>query len=347
MTSFICNTNSNTLHKCDQDRDSDCLNQFVTYDGELSSAISAYDLMKIEKNKIKLNFECISQESSQILGLGRQSYFIQALYKEFQFQSDHQIFSILLTNENGKLTVGQDYPNYNEIGIPFSYSSSYFQVDLETVSDDNNNIVFQPDQPEDYEIIVDTGSTLINMDSETFQSFIKSFSKCQKDPRGCPQKYEIYGYQCYFYNRPHYGDISNFYETFPEFNFNFTNGYQYKLSAKDYLINFQDDYYCLPFEGFARNYENKFKKIILLGQPFMRNKEFYFDLQEYQIFIKDPKASQNYLHYTNLSDVVLNTYIFVELAFIIGICFFYRKYSAQIRAMFRSSRPNQGVNPYA
>lgn len=62
------------------------------------------------------------------------------------------------------------------------------------------------------------------------------------------------------------------------------------MNAKDYLLNQFENYYCLPFNDYTRNYEPKFKKIILLGQPFMRNKEFYFDMTDSKIFIKNPEA---------------------------------------------------------
>ncbi|CAD8053935.1 unnamed protein product [Paramecium primaurelia] len=343
----MCNNKSMTLEKCNEVEDLQCQKLLTTYDGESIRTINVSDIIKIGENNIKFDFECILDSGSQLLGMGNQNSFIDVLYKKFQFKSQHKIFSILLKNENGKLTIGQDYPNYDEITIPFDKHSKYYQIDLATVTDDENNVVFQPNQFENYQIIVDTGSTLINMDSETLQSFQKSFAKCQQDIRGCPQELNYDGYQCYYYDRIRYGYISNFYETFPEFSFNFQNGYQYKLNAKDYLLNPQQDLYCLPFFDHTRNYEPKFQKTILLGQPFMNNKEFYFDLTDSKIFIKNPEAKQNTLQIRNLSDIVQNYYIYVEIGLLIGIYLFYRKYSVQIRGIFRSARTNQGFNPYA
>jgi hypothetical protein len=62
-----------------------------------------------------------------------------------------------------------------------------------------------------------------------------------------------------------FGDISNFFGVFPTFNFTFDDKYIYYLEPADYLLKEVGNYFCLPIDDYTRNYEQKYKKISLLG----------------------------------------------------------------------------------
>lgn len=81
---------------------------------------------------------------------------------------------------------------------------------------------------------------------------------------------------------------------FPKFSFNFKNGYSYILEPATYLDKLDSKTYCIPFEEYTRNYEGEFKRIFLFGQPFMRNKEFFFDLTSQKIYIETPKVNEEF-----------------------------------------------------
>ncbi|CAD8049924.1 unnamed protein product [Paramecium sonneborni] len=340
-TSFICDQSSNQ----EKFKSLGCENVFSTYDGQWSCVINESHQIKIGNNSIDFNFGCVSNDATQILGMGNNNSFIKGLYDNSLVTSKNQIFSILLKQDKGILTIGQDYPNYEEVSIPINIYSQYYQVDLASIKDDKDSLNFQFNEINNYEIIIDSGSTLIVMDSELLQLFNKSFLKCETDPRGCPQQFQLLGKQCFLYDRTHYGDISNFFDTFPEFSFNFRNGYIFKLNAKDYLLklNFYnyENFYCLPFIDFSRNYQTKYKKILLLGQPFMNNKEFYFDLTNQAIYVKNAEIQ---IEFT--SKIFEHTTLYIQIGFLIGIYLFYRLYSTQIRGMLRGGLGNQGINAY-
>ncbi|CAD8053933.1 unnamed protein product [Paramecium primaurelia] len=196
------------------------------------------------------------QEINNYLGLG-------GIIQKFNSQ---QQLKLCLAQNGGYMKIGNFQKDDQIIQIDQMKSicnqeSNCQQNRLKLISlEIKQNFLFPNIYETDAEI--DFTNTYVVFPKNLYLQLIKQFL-CQGF--FCPQRNDIDGLICYDND---YNNIDKFYEKFPKISFLFNESSEFIWFPQDYLVTHDNKTYCFPVKrGIGQ---------IILGQPFMRNKEFIF-----------------------------------------------------------------------
>ncbi|CAD8134311.1 unnamed protein product [Paramecium octaurelia] len=179
------------------------------------------------------------------------------------------------------------------------------------------------------EVVVDFTNTYVELPSYMYLPLIQQI-QCQGV--FCPKRNDSEGLICYDND---YDNVEKFYQKFPNIRFYFYVSSKFFWFPQDYLVTHDNKTYCFPVRGGTSK--------IILGQPFMRNKEFIFGKEKLIV------NYQNCSEETSLDAPTISLYIEKEISkFYIGISLLISTFIIYyILLKFKQRKANQQlINPH-
>ena len=214
----------------------------------------------------------VTQLADGIMGLNNSGKsFVSILFKNKAIKKE--IFSICLGQNDGYFSVGDidtAYHKHKVIFVPLIWGHTNFYIKLFNMQVGDDII-----STKNYNIFVDSGTTISYFPKEIFNNMINNFNKyCEKNGKGnkCGKFEDVknIGYCMMFKSqKERYISLNNYWPNITLF----LEGYNYTLTPNDYYFEYNDKEKtgaCLGFEG-----ESCSK--ITIGGTFMHGHDIIFD----------------------------------------------------------------------
>jgi cell division protein FtsL len=240
----------------------------------------------------------VTQLADGIMGLNNSGKsFVSILFRNKAIKKE--IFSICLGQKDGYFSVGDidtAYHKNNVTFVPLIWGHTNFFIKLFDMQVGDNII-----STGNYNIFVDSGTTISYFPKEIFNDMINYFNKyCEKSENKCGKFENVknIGY-CMMFKSPEerYISLNNYWPNITLF----LEGYNYTLTPNDYYFEYNDKEKvgaCLGFEG-----ESCSK--ITIGGTFMHGHDIIFDKENQMMGFAEADCNRGQIK-KNISNININ-----------------------------------------
>ena len=306
----IKKSNTHKILNCNKNNNKSKFCQFhiLFADNSIVEGILLKDIFNFKNNKLELIFGCLIKETNKIYNklenglFGLSNYYIKNsnnqnfLFKKYKIKAFEYYFG-----ENGGFlnlyNSNESYSYLKNNSIIINYINNY-KIEIYDIIIDNIS-VFSDDKK--YFAILDTGSTINTIPEKLYNNLIHIFFN-YKNNSNFLKHFKIRNDNelefCYFRNNKI--EVQNLYKSLPNINFIFEKNQTYILEPRYYLFNISDDELGDKNSIMCIGFEKTINNEIILGNTFMMQNIFLFNLKEQILIIsKKQKCSFNlyYLYY--------------------------------------------------
>jgi len=281
-----------------------CQFHILFADNSIVEGILIKDIFTFKNIKLELIFGCLIKETNKIYNqpenglFGLSNYYKENESKNFLFEKYNiKAFEYYFGENGGFLNLYNSNESYsylenNTIIINFR---KHYKIEINDILIDNISIFSNNKK---YFAILDTGSTINTIPEKLYNNLIQIFLN-YKNNSNFLKYFKIRNDNelefCYYRNNKI--EVKNLYKSLPNINFIFEKNQTYILKPRYYLFNISDDELGDKNSIMCIGFEKTINNEIILGNTFMMQNKFFFNLNEQILIISKNQKCTFKLYY--------------------------------------------------